>query len=80
MRKRRHAGEAGMRGRDRGNKIQEQEGEAGGGDHLSHGEAHPSDTHAVFVFENFVDLRQVFLEYKYMNVSCMCCVFFSIYF
>lgn len=42
---RRHAGEAGVRGRDDGNKIREQEGRTGGkggGDDLCDGRAPPS--------------------------------------
>lgn len=53
---RRHAGEAGMRGRDGGNKIREQEGGEeveGGCDHLCHG-GPPPDTQAllcILIFE-----------------------------
>ncbi len=46
MRERRHAGEAGMRGRDGGNEEAGGE-EKEGGDHLCYGGVHPPDTSAL---------------------------------
>lgn len=58
----RHAGEAGMRGRDGGNKIREQERRReGGGDHLRHGGAQPltPGLSCLFVFVICVRFKHV---------------------